>query len=78
MTDLADSELYWIRISQEMLVQDDRFSDWKTQYGLYLDESGVWRCRGRLCNSDLPLTTKFPIILPNGHHFTTLVVMDCH
>ena len=36
---------------------------------------GVW---GRLCNADLPVTTKFPIILPNSHHFTTLVVMDCH
>ena len=59
-------------------MQDDRFSDWKTQFGLYLDESGVWRCKGRLGNADLPVTTKFLIILPNGHHFTTLVGMDCH
>ena len=79
VTDLAASEMYWIMISQTMLVQDDEFSDWKTQFGLYLDESGVWRwCKGRLCNADLPVTAKFPIILPNGHHFTTLVVMDCH
>ena len=75
VTDLAASELYWITISQRML---DQFSNWKTQFGLYLDESGVWRCKGRLCNADLPVTTKFPIILPNGHHFTTLVVRDCH
>ena len=78
VTDLAVSELYWITISQRMLVQDDQFSNWKTQFGLYLDESGVWRCKDRLCNADLPVATKFPIILPNGHHFTTLVVMDCH
>ena len=78
VTDLAASELYWITISHELLVQDNRFSDWKTQFGLYLGESGVWRCKGRLCNANLPVTTKFPIILPNSHHFTTLVVMDCH
>ena len=78
VTDLAASELYWITISQRMLVQDDRFSDQKTQFGLYLNESGVWRCKGRLCNADLPVTTKLPIILPNGHRFTTLVVMNCH
>ena len=46
---------------------------------LYLDGDGVWRCDGRLGNSDLPYHTKYPsILLPRSHRFTLLVVRKAH
>ena len=77
--DVAASELYWVRTSQKSLVQDKKFDeDWKLQFGLFLDSAGVWRCRGRLENADLPACTKHPILLTGGHHFASLQVLDCH
>ena len=34
------------------------------QFGLFMDSSGIVRCRGRLGNSTLNLCSKNPIILP--------------
>ena len=80
--DVAASELYWVRTCQEALFQDKKFEvDRKLQFGLFSDSAGVWsiwRCRGRLENVDLPARTKHPILLPGGHHFTSLQVLDCH
>ena len=45
---------------------------------LYLDEDVIWRCGGRLGNSDLPYHTKHPILLPRSHRFTLLVVRRAH
>eukprot|EP00731_Ephydatia_muelleri_P005954 Em0003g202a len=76
--DIIDAELYWIRIAQEMLLQDEKFTMWKTQLGLYLDDLGLWRCKGRLSNAELPMDAKHPILLPSKHHITILVAQDCH
>lgn len=50
----------------------------KGQLGLFLDEKGLWRCGGRLQNADMPYQSKYPILLPRNHPFTTLVVQDAH
>ena len=52
--------------------------EWKNQFTLYLHEDGIWRCRGRLGNSDLPYNTKHPLILPKDHLFTGLEVRRAH
>ena len=49
-----------------------------SQLGLYADEEGVLRCRGRLGNANLPEDTKYPILLPRDHYLTRLIVEDCH
>ena len=36
------------------------------------------RCQGRLGNSDLMDSAKYPILLDSNHHFTTLAVWSCH
>ena len=46
------------------------------QLKLYID-NGVIRSRGRLENSELPVETKFPILLPNCL-FTKLLIRDAH
>ena len=77
-SDIAASKLYWIKACQETLVQDDKFKEWKSQFGLFLDNAGVWRCTGRLENANLSASTMHPILLPNRHHFVSLQVLDCH
>ena len=77
-SDITAAELYWIKVVQKSLMKNDKFSLWKWQFGMYLDESGVWRCRGRMENADLDVQAKCPIMLCSGHHFTTLVVLSCH
>lgn len=44
----------------------------------FLDKDGVLRVGGRLRNSDLPYNQKHPILLPNHHLFTKLLVHDEH
>ena len=77
-SDLMKAELYWIKAVQRALQCNERFSMWKQQFGLFLDELGVWRCGGRLSNADLLQASKHPILLDNTHHLTVLVVRECH
>ncbi|KAL5518067.1 hypothetical protein EMCRGX_G003740 [Ephydatia muelleri] len=45
---------------------------------MFTDESGLWRCGGRLTNADMPQPSKHPILLETTHPFTTLIVKECH
>ena len=49
-----------------------------TQFGLYLDNNEILKCKGRLKNATLSDSSKNPIILPTKHHFTDLIVKDIH
>ncbi|CAK9831432.1 hypothetical protein ANTRET_LOCUS8425 [Anthophora retusa] len=44
----------------------------------FLDDQGILRVGGRLQNSTLPFSQKHPILLPKGHHITTLIIRDAH
>ena len=50
----------------------------KESLGVYEHEDGYLRCKGRLGRGKLPVDTKLPILLPNSHHFTDLVVQSAH
>ena len=70
-----EAELLWIRSAQKTL------SDIKTltkQFNLFKDDQGVWRCGGRLANTEVPYATKFPILLPKSHSIATLIVRQAH
>ena len=47
------------------------------QLNLKLDDEFI-KCFGRLQNSSLPLGAKYPILLPNQSHFTTLLLNYYH
>lgn len=68
----------WAREIQARLPSNPQFSSWKHQFGLFLDDSQVWRCKGRLSNSTLPVYTKYPILLDKNHYLTHLIVQDAH
>ncbi|XP_048770094.2 uncharacterized protein LOC125676243 [Ostrea edulis] len=48
------------------------------QLGLYLDNEGLLRCRGRIHNSSLDTETKFPVLLPKKHLVTRLIILKKH
>ena len=72
----ARAELLWIIESQTLLQRDKNFDDWKKQFGLFLDDNGIWRCCGRIANADVPYSTKYPIFLHKDHHLTRLFVLN--
>jgi hypothetical protein len=48
------------------------------QLDLFIDESEILRCGGRLSNAELSESEIHPILLPKNSHFTILVITDCH
>jgi len=44
----------------------------------FLDRNQLLRVGSRLENSDLKFDQQHPLILPKGHHITTLIVEDIH
>ncbi len=76
--EIAEAELLWIKGCQHSLAEDRNFEDWKKQIDLFLDQSGLWRCGGRLSHADIPFATKHPILLPKNHHVTSLIVLKAH
>ena len=76
--EIATAEKLWIVQAQHDLVLQKDFDSLKRQFGLFLDEKGLWRCSGRLQNADLPFTAKHPILLPRKHPYTSLLVDDAH
>ena len=76
--DIEMARTYWLKASQEAIADTRNFQQWSVQFGLFQDQSGLWRCGGRLGNSDLPQTAKHPVLLDKGHHVTLLIVRDSH
>ena len=72
------SESFWILESQKSLPLNRNFKQQCAQLGVIRDMNGILRCKGRLGNSSLPETAKFPAWLPCDHHITRLIIRDCH
>ena len=75
---LDDARFYWLMESQPLLPQDRRFLSWKHQFDLYLDSSHIWRCVGRMSNSDLPVSPQNPILLDKQHHIARIIVRNAY
>ena len=76
--DIDTALAYWLKVSQTTLPETRKFEVWSQQFGLFKDQSGLWRCGGRLKNSAISFSTKHPIFLNKDHHLTTLIIKDCH
>ena len=74
----VEAEHRWILECQQMVVADKNFKDWRKQLDLFQDESGVWRCKGRIQNADIPYSTKHPILLHKNHPLSVLLVRRAH
>ena len=76
--ELAVSEVLWLREMQALLQSDVKFTQQCIQLGVFKDENDVMRCKGRLGNSPLQPSAKYPIWLPAKHHITRLIIRNCH
>jgi len=85
-SELFESEKQWIASCQRITYGEEiqcitETSSRKTlvkQLKLFIDDSGLLRCGGRIHNAPVAETTKFPYLLPQKHLFTRLVVQDAH
>ena len=76
--DVAEAETLWIKEVQSSLSKNPKFEIWRQQFGLFTDEHGTVRCKGRLSQAQLPSSTKYPILLDKSHHITSLIVRESH
>ncbi|XP_028414079.1 uncharacterized protein LOC114537147 [Dendronephthya gigantea] len=75
--DIELAQVLWIKELQVKLKVNEKFKEWNRDLGLFTDESGVVRCKGRLSNSNFPYSAKYPILLDTAHYLTTLIIRDC-
>jgi hypothetical protein len=48
------------------------------QLGLYIDDRGLLRCKGRLDNAGISESAKHPVLLPRKEHLTYLIIEKIH
>ena len=70
------AKILWYKEVQTKLEENEKSSSIWEQLGVSKDEDGVLRCKGRIQNSSLPYSVKFPILLLRKQHFTKLVIMQ--
>ena len=67
-----------IKYEQGKMKNSPKYRMWERSLGLFEDEEGFIRCRGRLGKSELEYASKFPLLLSCDSHFTVLFILLCH
>ena len=76
--EINSAEKLWIKRVQKNLFHEKTFTQIKVNLGLFVDDEGILRCSGRTQYSSLPYDSKFPMLLPNGHYSTNLIIAKSH
>jgi hypothetical protein len=76
--DYKEAEKLWLTCMQESLRESPKLKELTHQLGLYEDDDKVLRCKGRLQNTTISAGAKYPIILPQNHYLTELIIRECH
>ena len=86
-SEMNNTELVWIRaIQRYSFACEIQYLKSPTfpcpvlvnQFGLFLDDQQVLRCKGRLSNSSLCLQSRNPVILPYHHRTVELLDLWAH
>ncbi|XP_077866221.1 uncharacterized protein LOC144353806 [Saccoglossus kowalevskii] len=85
--ELKHAETLWIK-SVQLICYSDEIRALRThtksrpplirQLQLFVDDSGILRCGGRLQNAVIEYSAKHPILLPPKHAYTKLVIRNAH
>ena len=75
--DVHAASSLWLRHIQ-CIFHSKKYDALKKNLNVFIDEHGLFRCRGRFANSSLPYEKKYPILLPTNSHLTILVIRDAH
>ena len=76
--EFQSSELLWVKSSQREMQTESGFEKRCQSLGVYSDENGYLRCRGRIGKANVRFGTKFPILIPTNHYFTELMIRRAH
>lgn len=75
--ELVRAEEEWIKAAQVCLRKQENFKQLESKFDLR-EVEGVLRCVGRLTNADLAPEARAPVILPNDHELTKMIILECH
>ena len=75
--EIDKSEKLWIHELQKPF-DHQKLEELNKHLGLFRDENGIVRCKGRLSRSSLNAEAKYPVLIPRDHHVSTLIVRHCH
>ena len=79
LNELEVARSLWIRSEQKDVIQNHkRFKELKCALGLYVDDEGILRLRGRLENITGEFSQKFPIFLDCKRYFSELIILESH
>ena len=73
LQEVAAAENLWLKEIQGLLVRSSKFDQLKVSLRLIMDESGIYRCGGRLKHAPLPYNSRCPVLLPAEHPVTQLL-----
>ena len=81
--EIDEAEVMWTKYVQKKHFENDgsdngKQSNLRRQLGVFVDENGLLRCRGRIGNADISEGAKTPILLPKNDRFTDLMVEKMH
>ncbi|MCG8044651.1 MAG: A17 family peptidase, partial [Candidatus Thiodiazotropha endolucinida] len=83
--EIQDAELLWIRQIQRNhfnyvfeAIHANKETNIQRQLNLYIDPYEILRCKGRLENSCLAESARYPILLPKKDRYTKLVIEKNH
>ena len=75
---MAAKNLWIINEQKETFVDEKLMKGLSNSLGIYKDDDGILKLRGRLAESDLEISAKFPIFLSRKSYFTELIILECH
>ena len=83
--EISDVERLWVERVQTKhfrdvltAIHENRKNSTQSQLGIFEDSDGLLRCKGRLENSCLTESAKYPILLPSDDRFTELLIEKIH
>ena len=76
--ELKRAEAQWIRSVQKGMKLEANYPQLVREFGLFEDDVGIVRCKGRIGNAELPHETRFPALLPKDSYLSTLLIRRSH
>ena len=77
--EVQNAEHVWLQVAQENFCKEGKLQQLTTSLRLYKDEVSLLRSKTRICDNDqIEDRVKFPVLLPNNHHVTDIIIMDTH
>ena len=84
-TEITKAETMWTKYVQSTEfhsvienIQKKKSDNLIVQLGLYMDNSGLIRCQGRLENAEICEGARYPLLLPKCHRYTDLIIQCYH